>query len=267
MSAAVPRAVGPLERAPGVRAPTGRAPTDVAAHVWRARAVAELEAAARFDRLATELREVGAVTPVVDMARAAAEDERRHATLCRRLARHFGGPALVEIAPPPPRPVGPRGLGQRERVLFEVVAMGCVTETLSAAILGGLVERASDPEARAVMLEILRDEVRHARLGWAHLAAERARGVGDVISSHLPAMLEATVNDALLAAPATKDATDPDAAALAGLGSLPIGVRRHLFEETLCHVIFPGLEHVGIDTRGARGWLDEATAPPQPAAP
>lgn len=137
--------------------------------------------------------------------------------------------------------------------------MGCVTETLSAAILGGLVERASDTEARSTMLEILRDEVRHARLGWAHLAAERERGVRDVVSEHLPAMLAATVHEALLLAPepgSERATPSPESAELAGLGSLPLPVRRTLFKETLRHVVFPGLEQFGLDTRGGRAWLD-----------
>jgi len=143
--------------------------------------------------------------------------------------------------------------------------MSCVTETLSAAILSGLVERASDSGARATMLEILRDEVRHARLGWAHLAAERERGVRDVISDHLPAMLAGTVHEALVCVPLTEE-EDPHAAELAGLGSLPLPVRRTIFKETLRYVIFPGLERFGIHTQAANDWLLQAGRKPAPAS-
>src|SRR5262249_7093530 len=62
-----------------------------AARIWSYRHHAELEAADRFARLASRLSETGARAEIVEMARSAASDEARHATLCADLVRHFGG--------------------------------------------------------------------------------------------------------------------------------------------------------------------------------
>ena len=109
-----------------------------AARVWRYRYEMELEAAERFRRLAGELASVGTSEAVVGMARRASNDELRHAARCLDLVVHFGGkagsPQLRDA-----RRVAPRALDERERLLYEVVALSCVTETLSTALLGVLV--------------------------------------------------------------------------------------------------------------------------------
>jgi hypothetical protein len=47
------------------------------------------------------------------------------------------------------------------------------------------------------MRSILRDEVGHCRLGWAHLAAEQRCGAADVVGAHLPAILKGTLQEEL----------------------------------------------------------------------
>lgn len=224
-----------------------------AARVWRHRARAEMEAAARFTRLAAELAAGDAVAPVIAMARAAAADELRHAERCANLVRAFDGEPFELGAMPAARAVAPNGLASRERLLYEVVAMSCVTETLSAALLGALVERATDSLVRETMHGILRDEVDHARLGWAHLAAERERGVMDVVGPSLPAMLAGTVSEELFASWAEHPAQET----LSGLGALDRADRRRIFCDTLSQVIFPGLQRFGVDTARGENWLAE----------
>jgi hypothetical protein len=134
--------------------------------------------------------------------------------------------------------------------------MSCVTETLSTALLGTLVERARDTLAKQTMQSILRDEVKHSQLGWAFLAEQHARGAPDCVSSHLGPMLEATMGDELYA---TNAPTDPSDDALAGLGALERLERRRIVRETLELVVFPGLERFGIDTAPGRRWLRQRT--------
>ena len=224
-----------------------------AVRVWRYRQRMELEAAERFSNLAVELASVGASERVVEMARHASSDELRHAERCRDLVAHFGGrtasSTLREV-----RPVAPRALGTRDRVLYEVVALSCVTETLSTALLGALVERARDPVARGVLHSILCDEVDHSRLGWAFLAEEHARGARDCVSERLPLMLSATLSDALFDGASDASAVER---ALAGFGSLERKERKRVVRETLNAVVFPGLERFGIDTSSGRAWLGE----------
>jgi len=223
----------------------------LAASVWRARRAFELDAAARFARLSHELEAHGAGAEVIALARQAAEDERRHARLCADLVAHFGG-QVKDAAPCAAPPVSPAGLVGRESLLYEVVALACVTETLSTALLGALVERATDALVRRTMHEILRDEVQHSRLGWAHLAGEHACGARDVVGAHLPAMLRATVREELF----TEEGEHPQHEVLSGLGALNRRDRIDVFVATMTSVVFPGLERFGVDTSHGHRWLE-----------
>lgn len=223
-----------------------------AAHVWLERRRAELEAAERFRRLALDSKAAATPATIVDRMHAAAEDELRHALLCGELGEHFGGRA-TELRPVAPGPTAPATWPTAERLLYELVALSCVTETLSTAVLGRLVERARDSRARDVMHAILRDEVRHSQIGWGFLAHARAGGVRERVAPHLPALLDSTVGVELFAA-ATED--EPDAAELTGLGALTLDERRAVVRETLEQVIFPGLERFEIDVTLGRAWLE-----------
>lgn len=240
----------------------------LAQRTWQMRHRFELIAAARFRWLAEELAAVGAHDAVVNLARNAAADELRHAERCSELVVHFGGDRgshLSVAASEPPSSalpavgrVAPAGLTRREALLYEVVAMSCVTETLSTALLAELVEEAGDDRARAAMHEILRDEVNHSRLGWAHLAREHEEGTRDVVGPHLPAMLRATVEDELFSGAAE----DPAWRELARLGALSRASRLRLFAETMQSVVFPGLARFGVDIALGAAWLEAKLAEP-----
>jgi hypothetical protein len=186
------------------------------------------------------------------MAESAASDEDRHAELCADLVRHFGGDAPAR-AVAHPREVASSGLTPRERVLYEVVALSCVTETLSAALLGAIVEQARDDRVKQTAHAILRDEIEHGRLGWAHLSLESARGEGRFLGDYLPAMLQGTIDDEIFAE--EDDASEAIETALAGLGALSRADRRELFVATMREVVFPGLERFGVDTSDGSRWL------------
>jgi len=222
-----------------------------AARVWQHRYRSELEAAQRFQWLSAELALRGCSEPIVALASRAARDELTHAKLCRELVEHFGG-TIGGHAPSTTSPVAPEHWPRDERLLYELVAMSCVTETLSTALLGALVERASDELTRRTMHAILRDEVGHSQLGWAYLAEQRRKGVRDCIGQHLPAMLAATVGPDLFRPTLL---ADPLAEELSGLGSMDRESSRRVVCETLESVIFPGLERFGIDVAPGRRWL------------
>jgi hypothetical protein len=233
-----------------------------AGRVWRHRERAERVAAARFRRLEDQLARGGARDVVVALARKAANDEARHAELCAALAARFGVACAPDDAVAAPA-VGPSGLTPRERLLYEVIAMCCVTETISAAALGRMLERAEDPIVRRSVRAILRDEVGHARLGWAHLAAESGRGARSVVADYLPAMLEDTAGAELMSAQPDGSPAQPS---LAGRGALGREERRAIFVDTLQSVVLPGLERFGVATAQAESWLERrlgaATTPP-----
>ncbi len=220
------------------------------AEVWSFRARSEQQAEQRFGRLARELEETGAEAVVVRMARRAVADEGSHARICASMAARYGHRDDGVQAPPATR-IGPRSLGLRRRVLFEVVAFACITETVNAALMTETYRHATVPAVRDAVRHILKDEVGHSRMGWAHLSAERARGEGEFVAQWLPRMLRGTVADELFAAQAM-GATDP---ALMAHGELPESVRLDVFLSALRDVIFPGLESVGIDTGSGRDWI------------
>ena len=102
--------------------------------------------------------------------------------------------------------------------------------------------------------ELLKDEVRHARLGWAHLSAERSHGRGAFLSDILPLMLEASIEPGFL----TGEHQTPWTDALFDYGELPWAELVTIFEDTLELVVFKGLDSMGIDTQKGREWLSSA---------
>jgi rubrerythrin len=234
--------------------PAGRGVEGLAGAAWAFRWKVEREAEVRFETLATRLDALGEPARIVDLARRAAADERRHAAHCARLAASFGAP-VPEAEPPPPRPVAPARLDEEDRVTYELVAACCVSESVSVAVLTRLLAAARDPALRAVLRELAEDEVGHARLGWAHLALAAKRGRTAFLGPLLPAMLRGTADDVFQPVePAREDE------ALLAVGVLPHGVKRDLFVRALEDVVLPGLEGAGVDTGAARGWLAAVTA-------
>jgi len=213
--------------------------------VWRHREATERQAALLFARLAGDLRALGTDSALVGLARQAAEDERRHAVRCRAIVRRLGcdGEALAVRTV---SSMGPPGLTPARRTLFAAVAISCVTETLSTALLLEMRGRARDDLVRRTVHEILRDEIDHARIGWAHLATESRRGDVGWLAAHLPGMLRAAIRGGM-------DGDDPpDAADLSPYGILPRRDVLTVLEDVATSVLFPGLERYGIDTAAAR---------------
>lgn len=225
------------------------------AEAWRFRWQVEREAEARFLRLAGRLARVGAAAELQEMARSASADERRHVGLCAELAEGYGA-VLDPHALAEPGEVAPAGLSEPDRVLYEVVAACCITETESCGVLTTLLAGEMLPRVKEIVHEIARDEVTHARLGWAHLAAEAARRDVRALADWVPMMLQGTAPADLFAAGATA-AGSPR---LLAHGVLPHAEKRRVFESMLAEVVFPGLESFDIDTAPSRAWLARRSA-------
>jgi hypothetical protein len=222
----------------------------LASSTWCFRWRVELEAQARFARLAADLEGLGADATLVALARRASADEARHAVHCARLAAELGQ-LVPDQPPPPPADITPRGLGLEDAVTYELVAACCITESVSVAVLTHLLPAAQDRSLRAALHELAEDEVRHARLGWAHLAIASRRGRTAFLGPFLPGMLQGTVEDDLF----HDGSTENEAPALLTLGVLPHTLQRELFVLSLGEVVFPGLEDAGVDTGAGRAWL------------
>ncbi|WP_163989134.1 ferritin-like domain-containing protein [Pyxidicoccus caerfyrddinensis] len=225
------------------------------AEAWTFRRQVELDAELRFARLAERLAGLGAPEPLVSLARRAAEDERRHAGMCERLAREYGQAEMPPV-PQAVEEVAPPALPLREQVLYEVVAACCITETESTAVLTTLLVPDGPPRVRAVLRDILRDEVAHSRLGWAWLSHEHERGPVGFLAGHVPAMLEGTASPRLFA----PGSPEEESLALLKHGVLPHARKRETFVKALQDVVFPGLERFGVDTAPARAWVERRSA-------
>jgi hypothetical protein len=218
---------------------------------WAFRTRAEIEATARFARMATELQEVGATPFVVRGAHDAAADEARHRDLCAKIAGKWGHPNALDHTPPRTR-IGRSEMDPRDRLLWEMVSVGCIGETMNTALMTRCLEVARHEEIRTTLHELLRDEVVHARLGWAHLAAERNQGRGDFLREVLPLLLEASIEPGFLEGEHVAAWDD----ALYAYGELPSRDLIQIYRDTLSLVVFPGLDAVGIDTSQGRAWLE-----------
>jgi rubrerythrin len=227
----------------------------LAAEAWAFRARVEHEAAARFSRLAEEIAAFDSESPVPALLRRAADDERRHEALCAELA---GGGLRLDASD---GRIAPRSLGPRQAALYEMVAACCITETESVATVASLLAEDAEPRVRDVLHEIARDEVTHARMGWAHLAREAAAVEVGFLSRWIPSMLAGAAGDQLFA----DGAPVLESAELLRHGVLPLSRKREIFTQTLREVIFPGLEQFGISTAPARDWQAAQTADPRPA--
>jgi hypothetical protein len=229
---------------------------ELVATTWKTSWRVEFEAGLRFDKLVGKLESVGTPAELVDLARAACEQERTHSRLCGELAQEFGA-ALDAPLPEGVPEIAPAGLGPRERVLYEVVAACCVTETTSCGSQTLLLAADPEPAVKAVLHTIARDEVGHSRLGWAHLTFEASRGDVRFLGELVPMMLGDPASPWMSALP-SEVVDDPR---LMRFGVLPRNRRREEFATMLREVVFPGLARYGIDTDPSRAWLD-ARVPP-----
>jgi hypothetical protein len=179
-------------RPEGYRAPAGGAGVGG----WFAR-LASLEHAsvAAFERLAGELEAHAAPADLIDNARRAAGDERRHTAMAAGLARRWGAvPVLATTARATVRPL--------REVAEENAVEGCVREAYGALLATWQAAHARDERVSATMGAIAADEARHAALAWAVHAwvterlDERARDEVDAAMADAWAELRAAVAQA-----------------------------------------------------------------------
>jgi hypothetical protein len=222
--------------------------SSAAGEAWAFRAGVERDAATRFARLSEAIPLFDPGSPVSALLRRAADDEVRHEALCADLAASYGQPVASRGTAPP---IAPRSLGPRDAVLYEMVAACCIAETESVATVATLLSASAEARVRGVLHEIARDEVVHARMGWAHLAREAAVRDVSFLAGWVPAMLAGSAEDGLFSPPSPGD----DGGDLLRHGVLPRARKREVFVQTLADVVFPGLDRVGVDLEPARAWL------------
>jgi len=221
---------------------------------WRGRSEAELSTAAVFTQVARALLEIGAAPEVLVLAARGPSDEVQHARLCHAIAELYAGRALTFPSAALADPVQFGDASPRINRLLLAVHHSCLNEGIAAAYLQENLRRSAAPAASAVIRSLLRDDVDHARIGWAHLASPR---VTPADRAHIAGALPTLVRiawQAWLGPGADCDADEPEH------GCLPRHARLPLVREALEAMILPGFEHVGIDARAARAWLASPAA-------
>jgi hypothetical protein len=141
---------------------------------------------------------------------------------------------------PTPRstdPIAFRGASEDENRLLRI-ALGCFTETVGCFILRHVRPSLVDPALRRLNRRHMADELRHSRIGWAHLAsvseAKRA-----IVRRWQPAVLRVT-EQACCAGP------EQDFEELVPFGYFTPRLLRAAYDQALSEVIRPGLAHLGF---------------------
>jgi hypothetical protein len=158
-----------------------------------------------------------------------------------RIAEHYAGRELEPLA------LGETPLpsfgceDDRLETALLIAGTCCINETLATVWLELSIAEASTPLARAAHRAHLRDEIDHARIGWAHLAS-------DALDDDLRAALGECVPRLLAANVPLWLAADPvlPAAGIRGHGVQPQPAIEAAIQEAIQDILLPGFAHVGV---------------------
>jgi hypothetical protein len=235
-------------------APYGAEQIRFAVAAWPMRAAEELRSAGIFRALARASGAAGVPHPWPARFAAAVRDEIRHARLCVNVGARLGASAPVYDARPVRSRLArlPDPLMRAAALLLVEVAIG---ETISMYMFRAGRRGAVEPLTRAALGEILRDEVRHQKIGWTGFASlwpmlteplraeaqrEAARG--------LAACEQQTARPAML----WLQRGEPFDPAHAALGVLHPEARIEAFYDAVERLVVPRLTRVGLD--GPNAW-------------
>jgi hypothetical protein len=222
---------------------------------WLRRAEVELTAATFTAQLVRGLLLDGAAPEVVELAARAVVDEVGHGRLCHEVAeRYLGRPAPAPRSRPADEPVYGDCPPQLSRLLA-LVMHSCINETLATVCLRDSMRRCESPTAKAATRRLLRDDLNHARLGWAHLAspfvdAEARYHVGRALPTLLRLGQDGWINE-------PRAPFDDPAHGVLGPAGFPA-----LMKTALSELVLPGFDHVGVDTRAGREWFTRHVVDP-----
>lgn len=219
--------------------------------VWLGRAASERRVADAFEVIRDALTDLGAQAELVTLAARAVDDEYRHEELSRQVASRFAGQQLD----PPPRLtlVVPDHPGADGELLHTLHVLGhcAMNETFASAFLETSLAFTQAPLARVAVLELLSDEIEHARLGWAHLGSlddARRRAV----APWLPSLVRANLK--MWRDTARPYSADP---VVHRHGAPPADAVEKALLGAISDLVIPGLERFGLPTGPLHAWLAE----------
>lgn len=205
--------------------------------VWNHRLKIEIEAAHLFHHLGEEMSLVwGKNDPIAQLCFQSAEDEHRHAERCQQIL-NLGSAAITKEIPQTNIHLGPQHLELHERVLYASVAIGCVTETLSTALLLRMHQCAQDGLIKDTIHEILEDEIAHSRIGWAEIARYSQIKSPSWLAPYFKGMIDEAIQSDVK--PMTNQTEQTD---LSPWGILSSQESQLIMRDTISEVVFPGLQ-------------------------
>ncbi len=229
-----------------------------ARQAWPMRAAEELRSALVFRAAHRAARAVGGALWAgfgAALGRTV-RDELRHTRLCVAVGAALGAAAPAwDRAPLRARMAALPAPRLRAGALLLVEA--AIGETVSSLLFRAGRRAAVEPLTRAALTSILGDEVRHARLGWAALAAlwpalddgERA-----ALQREATAGLGGLERTVALPALQRLEAGEPFDPAHAALGVLAPAARVEAFYEAVERLVLPRLSRLGLD--GDAAWRE-----------
>jgi hypothetical protein len=227
----------------------------IAVSTWRRRMVHEHQSAAVFARLLPQLMAAAATLEHKTTVLRMAMDELRHASLCAGVVSLLGGEPVAEAElKTDPLPEHEDG-DAVEACLRNVLFVGCLSETVSIALLTEERELTREPVIERVVAQLAADEVLHAKLGWSYLSAtwpalsaeakERTGAYLPIALRYLREMMHGAMPLGTNPIEGTlKDELD-------ALGVMSSAEGRALFRATVESVIVPRLEDHGLPAREA----------------
>ena len=215
---------------------------------WLGRAMAERRASDAFVVITDDLLQLQADPALVDLSRRAIDDELRHAEICRLVAARYAG---ADVHPPrelplevPAHAAAPAAL----RPTLHVVGQCAVNETTATAFLEACLDRAKGSLVRAALRELLSDDIDHARIGWAYLAAAPAT-LKRATAPWVVPILQGNLR--IWRRPGPPRPSE----AMSEHGALAEDEIDAAVIEAMRALIVPGLEQVGVDAEPARRWI------------
>jgi hypothetical protein len=212
------------------------------------RAELELRGAAAFTLVTQSLIELGADCAIVELSARAIVEEMNHSEIYRSLANTYGG---VEVPRPRPAPIEvPRyhGVEAALRPALHVVGMCAINETMACGFLQLCLDGATAPDVRAGLREVLSDEIRHGRIGWAWLGCTHVSDRPFFAAWVLP-LLRLQLRGWRAQIATLPDTSAPEYGCPSKTAIESAALR------AIADLVLPGFEHAGIDVAPSRNWL------------
>ncbi len=224
----------------------------------RRRAGLELEGAAAFAAVTQALLALRAPSSIVNLCAQAISEEMRHSEIYLDLARLYAD-AMLDAPRPAAIPIpaypaaGPNG-----ESLLRVVGMCCINETMACTFLELCFAAAKMPRARQGLHEVLADEIRHARVGWAYLGSGDV-GAAERTSPRRVASCRSSAPSGATGAPTPSRPSPADRRGRAPGCPLPEAIARASLA-SMRTLVLPGFARAGVDVTAAEGWIAAGAA-------